>query len=140
MLGCDAAIDDADDDALAEQPVSGPQAAVGILQPEKGRAVVGLQILVRVLPDSLDFGALREPRDLRCRQTRGEAVDGVTVAVEFGTRRADAAEQAVVRLLELLGIRVGSRDAGTARDVGSVWWPTDPWACACSLPPPGPEA
>ena len=65
MLRRDAAVDDADDDALAAQPEVGAQAADGILQAEERRAVVGLQILVRVLPDALDFGALREPRDLR---------------------------------------------------------------------------
>ena len=65
MIRRDAAVDDADDDVLAAQLEIGAQAADRILQAEEGRAVVGVQVLVRVLPDALDLGALREPRYLR---------------------------------------------------------------------------
>ena len=114
----DAAVDDADDDVLAAQLEIRAQAADGILQAEEVRAVVRLQILVRVPPDALDLGALREPRYLSGRQTRREAVDGVAVAVDLRARGAEAAEQPVVRLLELFRVRVGrggARRAGLAR-------------------------
>jgi len=113
MVRRDAAVDDADDDALAAQLEVGTQAPHGILQAEERGAVVGPQILVRVLPDALDLGALRETRYLPGRQPRRKPVDGVTVAVDLRIRGADAAEQPIVRLLERFSVGVGRR--GTRR-------------------------
>ena len=91
----------------------------GSCKPRNAALLFVLQVLVRVLPDALDLGALREPRHLRGRQPRREAVDGVAVAVDLRARGADAAEQPIVR-----SARAASRRSRRPRRAPR---------CACSL-------
>ena len=91
----------------------GAQAAVRILQAEEDRAVVRVCRYWSVSSQMRSTSALCASRETCAAvEPRGETVDRVAVAVELGARGADAAEQPIVGLLELLGVRVGSGRRG----------------------------
>ena len=93
MIRGDAAVDDADDDVLAAKLQIGAQAARWVLEAQESRAVVRADVLVRVRPNALDVGALREPRDLGGRELGRKAVHGVPVAIDLVAGGTEAAEQ-----------------------------------------------
>ena len=83
VSGRDAAVDDADDDAIAVQAFDAAQAAVGIEQAQECRAVARRHRPHFVFPDCRDFRQVLELLGLRRTHAGGETVDAEAIAVDL---------------------------------------------------------
>ena len=130
VLRPDAAVDDADDDVLAGQPVAPRPATTGDV--EVVRRVVGERMPQLVLPDTGDVRVGPQRLDLTRAKPRGEAIEAVAVSVDL-LARPHLGHDPVVLLFQMSevlanigrvdvdlrpGGRFGGRDAGDAAAVG----------------------
>ena len=118
VLRRDAAVDEADDDAITVQPLNAAQPLFAIEQLEKSRAVTSGERADLVFPDVQDFGQVFEFLCLRRRHARGETVDAVLVAVDRLCIRPDPGQHA---LLGLDQARCILFDCGTAAIDTGAW-------------------
>jgi len=109
VLRVDAAVDEADDDAVTIQSFRAPQSAVRVEQPQETGTEIGRQRPDLVFPDVQHLGHVLELVRLRRGHLGRKAVEAVTIAVELPGVGCGTREERVLLCAELFGV---SRDRG----------------------------